>query len=155
MWSRGPATDNRVGTRFVESLGVPASNARTNAKEFGRSGPGQNSAASGAARRMKIDADYFRRERLRRRRIALLAFAASECGEHSRDFAQSARSQDFADAHPNLRGVVEGKFESEITPDAVKRQQLVVFSALPHGELAKTFPSWNAWTNAGIADDFC
>ena len=31
----GPATDNRVGTRFVESLGVPASNARTNAKQLG------------------------------------------------------------------------------------------------------------------------
>jgi hypothetical protein len=31
----GPATDNRVGTRFVESLGVPASNARTNAKRLG------------------------------------------------------------------------------------------------------------------------
>jgi hypothetical protein len=31
----GPATDNRVGTRFVESLGVPATNARTNAKCLG------------------------------------------------------------------------------------------------------------------------
>lgn len=30
----GPATDNRVGTRFVESLGLPAANARTHAKEF-------------------------------------------------------------------------------------------------------------------------
>jgi hypothetical protein len=30
----GPATDNRVGTRFVESLGVPACNARTHPKEF-------------------------------------------------------------------------------------------------------------------------
>ena len=31
----GPATDNRVGTRFVESLGLPACNARTNPKQFG------------------------------------------------------------------------------------------------------------------------
>ncbi|MDQ6860028.1 MAG: hypothetical protein M3032_02585 [Verrucomicrobiota bacterium] len=31
----GPATDNRVGTRFVESLGLPAVNARTNPKLFG------------------------------------------------------------------------------------------------------------------------
>jgi hypothetical protein len=31
----GPATDNRVGTRFVETLGVPAANARTNAKQLG------------------------------------------------------------------------------------------------------------------------
>jgi len=31
----GPATDNRVGTRFVESLGLPAFNARTNPKQFG------------------------------------------------------------------------------------------------------------------------
>ena len=30
-----PATDNRVGTRFVETLGVPAANARTNAKRLG------------------------------------------------------------------------------------------------------------------------
>lgn len=32
----GPATDNRVGTRFVESLGLPACNARANPKEFGQ-----------------------------------------------------------------------------------------------------------------------
>jgi len=31
----GPATDNRVGTRFVESLGLPACNARTNPQQFG------------------------------------------------------------------------------------------------------------------------
>jgi hypothetical protein len=31
----GPATDNRVGTRFVESLGLPACNARTNPKQLG------------------------------------------------------------------------------------------------------------------------
>ena len=31
----GPATDNRVGTRFVEALGLPAANARTNAKLLG------------------------------------------------------------------------------------------------------------------------
>ncbi|MBV9009079.1 MAG: hypothetical protein JO354_07930 [Verrucomicrobia bacterium] len=31
----GPATDNRVGTRFVESLGVPACNARSFPRQFG------------------------------------------------------------------------------------------------------------------------
>ena len=31
----GPATDNRVGTRFIESLGLPASNARTNPQRLG------------------------------------------------------------------------------------------------------------------------
>lgn len=30
----GPATDNRVGARFVESLGLPACNARANPKQF-------------------------------------------------------------------------------------------------------------------------
>jgi hypothetical protein len=30
----GPATDNRVGTRFVESLGLPAANARTSAAQL-------------------------------------------------------------------------------------------------------------------------
>jgi hypothetical protein len=31
----GPATDNQVGTRFVESLGLPACNARTHPKQLG------------------------------------------------------------------------------------------------------------------------
>lgn len=31
----GPATDNHVGTRFVESLGIPAINARTNPNRLG------------------------------------------------------------------------------------------------------------------------
>jgi len=31
----GPATDNRVGIRFVASLGLPAWNARNNPKELG------------------------------------------------------------------------------------------------------------------------
>ncbi|MEO5720323.1 MAG: hypothetical protein ABIR71_02500 [Chthoniobacterales bacterium] len=31
----GPATDNRVGTRFVEGLGLPAANARSNARQLG------------------------------------------------------------------------------------------------------------------------
>ena len=31
----GPATDNRVGARFVESLGLSACNARTNPKQLG------------------------------------------------------------------------------------------------------------------------
>jgi hypothetical protein len=31
----GPATDNRVGVRFVATLGLPAFNARNNPKELG------------------------------------------------------------------------------------------------------------------------
>jgi hypothetical protein len=31
----GPATDNRVGGRFVASLGLPALNARTQGRELG------------------------------------------------------------------------------------------------------------------------
>ncbi len=31
----GPATDNRVGIRFVQSLGLTACNARNNPKELG------------------------------------------------------------------------------------------------------------------------
>jgi hypothetical protein len=32
----GPATDNRVGVRFVATLGLPAWNARNNPKELGQ-----------------------------------------------------------------------------------------------------------------------
>lgn len=31
----GPVTDNRVGERFIESLGLPARNARSNPKALG------------------------------------------------------------------------------------------------------------------------
>ncbi|MDQ6940315.1 MAG: N-acetyl-gamma-glutamyl-phosphate reductase [Verrucomicrobiota bacterium] len=60
----------------------------------------------------------------------------------------------FSQAHPNLRGVVEGDFETEIPWAQLKKsEQPVVFSALPHGELTKHLPDLEAsWTKAGIAD---
>ncbi len=60
----------------------------------------------------------------------------------------------FAEAHPNLRDVVSGTFDRELDAAALAASaQPVIFSALPHGELAKTFPGLEAeWTAAGIAD---
>lgn len=60
----------------------------------------------------------------------------------------------FGDVHPNLRGVVEGRLEESIPwTDYAKSEAPVVFSALPHGELAALMPSLEAaWAAAGIAD---
>lgn len=53
-----------------------------------------------------------------------------------RGTSRSRAGRPFSDAHPNLRDVVEGKFEAEITNLS---SGSVVFSALPHGELAKNY----------------
>ena len=68
----------------------------------------------------------------------------------SRKFA----GKTFADAHPNLRGIVEGNFEAEVEwRDFAKSSQLVVFSALPHGELAKTSRQLEAdWVAADVGE---
>ncbi len=59
-----------------------------------------------------------------------------------RGTSRSRQGRDFAAVHPHLRSVVEGKFENEIAwADFERSEQLVVFSALPHGELAKTLPA--------------
>ena len=60
----------------------------------------------------------------------------------------------FAHAHPNLRGVVPGEFESEIDwRQFAQSEQLVVFSALPHGELAQQLADLEkAWAAAGISE---
>jgi N-acetyl-gamma-glutamyl-phosphate reductase len=60
----------------------------------------------------------------------------------------------FGDVHPNLRGIVEGSFQEEIPwADLAGSEQPVVFSALPHGELAALLPGLErAWAKAGIAD---
>lgn len=62
--------------------------------------------------------------------------------------------QPFADAHPNLRGIVRGSFETEIAWEDLKgSDQAVVFSALPHGELAKKLPDLEKkWAQAGLAE---
>jgi N-acetyl-gamma-glutamyl-phosphate reductase len=60
----------------------------------------------------------------------------------------------FGDVHPNLRGIVEGSFQEEIPwGELSDSEQPVVFSALPHGELAALLPGLErAWAKAGIAD---
>ncbi|MGI9089049.1 MAG: N-acetyl-gamma-glutamyl-phosphate reductase [Chthoniobacterales bacterium] len=71
-----------------------------------------------------------------------------------RGTSRARAGQPFADAHPNLRGVVEGKFETEIDWAKLKEsEQPVVFAAMPHGEFAKFFDELEqAWTKAGIAE---
>jgi N-acetyl-gamma-glutamyl-phosphate reductase len=62
--------------------------------------------------------------------------------------------QSFGMVHPNLRSIVEGTFEEEIPwQDFLRSPAIVVFSALPHGELAARLPKLEAdWAAAGIQD---
>ena len=71
-----------------------------------------------------------------------------------RGTSRSLGGRAFSDAHPNLRGVIDGKFEAEINwAKLATSDQPVVFSALPHGELAKTLPSLEReWGAAGISE---
>ncbi len=59
----------------------------------------------------------------------------------------------FSTAHPNLRSVVDGRFESEIDwRNLADSEQPVIFSALPHGELAGRLRELEStWSKAGIA----
>lgn len=59
----------------------------------------------------------------------------------------------FHDVHPNLRGLVEGRLEASIDwRELGQSERPVVFSALPHGELAALLPGLEqAWEKAGIA----
>jgi N-acetyl-gamma-glutamyl-phosphate reductase len=71
-----------------------------------------------------------------------------------RGTSRSLAGRPFADAHPNLRGVVDGRFESDLPwQQLAESEQPVVFSALPHGELAKALRKLeSAWSEAGIAE---
>jgi LysW-gamma-L-alpha-aminoadipyl-6-phosphate/LysW-L-glutamyl-5-phosphate reductase len=71
-----------------------------------------------------------------------------------RGTSRSLAGQSFAEAHPNLRGVVEGEFVTELNwSEAANATQLVVFSALPHGELAKMLPELETgWSAAGLSE---
>ncbi len=64
-----------------------------------------------------------------------------------RGTARSHAGKPFHAQHPNLHGLLEGTFEA--TPDwksLAQSQSPVVFSALPHGELAKQWPEFEvAW----------
>lgn len=74
-----------------------------------------------------------------------------------RGTSRSLAGRPFAEAHPNLRGLVAGSFEAAIDWSAhPETKQLVVFSALPHGELAKSIRGLEAeWSAATVADACC
>jgi N-acetyl-gamma-glutamyl-phosphate reductase len=71
-----------------------------------------------------------------------------------RGTARALAGKPFWAAHPNLNGVVDGRFEEDIPwAEFTGDGQPVVFAALPHGELAQRLPELEAaWTAAGIAD---
>jgi len=68
--------------------------------------------------------------------------------------ARSHAGKPFHAQHPNLRGLVEGRFEP--TPDWAALAQSdvpVLFSALPHGELARLWPGFQIeWDRHGLTD---
>ncbi len=68
--------------------------------------------------------------------------------------SRSSAGRDFAEVHPNLRAVVAGKFAAAIDwKQFAESEQPVVFSALPHGELAKQFAALEAeWNAAGLSE---
>lgn len=71
-----------------------------------------------------------------------------------RGTARSHAGKPFHAQHPNLRGLVEGTFEAE--PDWVAlatSPKPVLFSALPHGELAKQWAGFQTdWARLGLTD---
>ncbi|MDQ6622739.1 MAG: N-acetyl-gamma-glutamyl-phosphate reductase [Verrucomicrobiota bacterium] len=71
-----------------------------------------------------------------------------------RGTSRSRAGQAFHEAHPNLRGLVTGEFEEAIAWSSLKKSaQPVVFSALPHGELARTMPDLEAaWSEVGLGE---
>jgi N-acetyl-gamma-glutamyl-phosphate reductase len=71
-----------------------------------------------------------------------------------RGTARALAGKPFWAAHPNLQGIVEGCFEADIDwREFTEVAQPIVFSALPHGELAKLLPALEAaWAAAGIQD---
>ncbi len=71
-----------------------------------------------------------------------------------RGTSRSLEGMPFSHAHPHLHSVVEGQFESAIDWATLSSSdQPVVFSALPHGELAGRLAELeSAWLKAGIAE---
>jgi len=69
-----------------------------------------------------------------------------------RGTARALAGKPFWAAHPNLNGIVDGCFEADIDWSEFKQvEQPIVFSALPHGELAQRLPELEAaWEQAGI-----
>ena len=71
-----------------------------------------------------------------------------------RGTARSHAGKPFHAQHPNLRGLVEGAFES--TPDwaaLAQSETPVLFAALPHGEFARQWPDFQGeWDRLGLTD---
>ncbi len=71
-----------------------------------------------------------------------------------RGTARSHAGKPFHAQHPNLRGLVEGVFET--VPDwaaLAQSEAPVLFAALPHGEFARQWPDFQAeWQRLGLAD---
>ncbi|HEY1773105.1 MAG TPA: N-acetyl-gamma-glutamyl-phosphate reductase [Gammaproteobacteria bacterium] len=71
-----------------------------------------------------------------------------------RAVSRKQAGEPFWKSHPNLRGVVQGSFDGE--PDwsaLVGAEHPVVFSAMPHFELAQQLPTLEAvWKSAGLAE---
>ncbi|HJV49327.1 MAG TPA: N-acetyl-gamma-glutamyl-phosphate reductase [Geothrix sp.] len=71
-----------------------------------------------------------------------------------RGTARSHAGKAFHAQHPNLRGLLDGTFDA--TPDwaaLAQSEAPVLFSALPHGELSKHWPEYQAeWDRLGLAD---
>jgi N-acetyl-gamma-glutamyl-phosphate reductase len=68
--------------------------------------------------------------------------------------AHSQAGKPFHAVHPNLRGLLDGVFDGE--PDwawLAASARPVLFSALPHGELAARLPEYEAaWTQLGLSE---
>ncbi len=71
-----------------------------------------------------------------------------------RGTARTLAGEPFWKAHPNLRSIVDGRFEEDFDWKAfAKCEQPVVFTALSHGALADMLPELEAsWKVAGIAE---
>lgn len=71
-----------------------------------------------------------------------------------RAVSRKQAGEPFWKAHPNLRGVVQGNFDAEPDWSALSgADHSVVFSAMPHFELAQQLPALEAaWQAAGLAE---
>ena len=74
-----------------------------------------------------------------------------------RGTSRTLEGKPFFAAHPNSRDVIDGRFESDIDwQELARSEQPVVFSALPHGELAGRLRELeSASSRAGIARRGC
>jgi [amino group carrier protein]-6-phospho-L-2-aminoadipate/5-phospho-L-glutamate reductase len=70
-----------------------------------------------------------------------------------RGTSRNLNGNPFCTAHPHLRSIIAGSFESEINwQDLASSEQPVIFSALPHGELAAQLSGLEAaWSRVDIA----